>query len=441
MRHTAKHTAKAALAALVSALLLALCVAPLSYAQEESYMITSPYDGVDWETWGAYKACLHTHTVFSDGTESLADVVEEYYRQGYDILSLTDHGVLGQAWDQAPRTVFPLDIQSWFQPRPVLTAERANQIAAGTDRDGRGMLNLTTGIEMNAAVLYKNHVNGFFGGWGQGWWGLENDYRTPIAMTHKAGGLTFINHPGDWLKSRDNPAAAHDPANVQFFADILRDYDSCLGIEIYNGGDNVTKRDRELWDEMLRRLIPEGRQAFGFASDDAHYLQDIGRQADVFFMPANTVANLRAAMEGGCFLACSRIDRMRMMPDGNRELEFPSITKIVTDNDAATIALTVKDTEIVEWIAEGEVIYTGETLNLRDFPDEIKSYVRAQLIGPGGISATQAFAVDGGGDDSLNDAPTGWDKFSYDTLRWLTGNKIAFLVKLLVEQIGKLING
>ena len=442
MKHTMKHTAKAAAALALAALLAAFCITPLISALEEplEYTITSPYDDIDWDTVGLYKANLHTHTVFSDGTEVLSDVVEEYYRQGYDILAISDHGVVGAPWDQAAKTVFPLNVQSWFKERTVLTSGRLAEITAGTDRDGRGMIRVPQAIEMNAATLYKNHVNGYFAGWGQGWWGFENDYRTPVAMTECNGGLSIIDHPGDWLKSRDNPAAAHDPANVQFFADILRDHPSCLGMEAYNGGDGVTQRDRELWDELLRRLAPEGRNVFGFANDDAHYLRDIGRTAEFFYMPANTVDNLRTAMENGTFLASSRIDRALLGSfEGDREKEFPLVTRMNIDEDAGTIALTVTDTDKVEWIADGVVIAEGASLNLRDYPDEIGSYVRAQLTGPGGITTTQAFLIEDGRDHSVNDAPTGWDKFAYDALRWLTANKIAFLVQLLMEEIGKLL--
>jgi hypothetical protein len=437
-----KHTAKGIAALLLATLLFALCAVPLTTAAAAppDYTVTSPYDGVDWATWKLYKGNLHTHSTFSDGNLSLSDVVEEYYRQGYEILGVSDHGVIGQAWDVAPQTAPPLDVQNWFKERPVLTKERFAEITAGTDRGGSGMLCVPQAIELNAAVLYKNHMNGYFSGWGQGWWGFENDYRTPIAMTEKTGGLTVINHPGDWLGSAGDPAAAHDPANINFFGDILRDYKSCLGIEVYNRVDTVTRQDRALWDELLRRLIPEGRQVFGFANDDSHVLTDIGSTAEYFLLPANTLENLRTAMETGAFLASSRYDRIRLGDSfvGDKDTPYPLISNIVIDNTADTIALTVTDTTTVEWIADGEVIATGATLVLADHADAIGSYVRAQLIGPGGITTTQAFVVSDGEDHSVNDAPLGWTKFLYDLSRILRSSKIGFLVELLVKEIGKL---
>ena len=64
-----------------------------AFAGQVSYEITSPYETVDWDRWNQYQAQLHTHTLYSDGTVDVKDVVEEYYRLGYDILAVTDHGV------------------------------------------------------------------------------------------------------------------------------------------------------------------------------------------------------------------------------------------------------------------------------------------------------------------------------------------------------------
>ncbi len=439
-----KHTAKVVVSFFLAALLVSLCAMPaLAADTPPDYTITSPYDGVNWDTWKIYKTNLHTHSTFSDGNMSLRDVVEEYYRQGYEVLAISDHGVVGAPWDEKPLLAFPLDIQNWFKDRPVLTSERLAVINAGSDRTGelagRGMISVPKAIEMNAAVLYKNHVNGFFGGWGWEWWGIENDYRTAIAMTEKTNGLSFINHPGDWLGNTE--AAARNPANINFYADMLRDYSTCLGIEIYNRIDTVTRWDRVLWDELLRRLIPEGRQVFGFSNDDAHTLNDIGGTAEYLVMPSNTVENIRTAMETGTFFACSRRDRNTLGDDfaASKELPFPLVRKIVVNESTDTITLTVSDTDKVEWIADGKVIATGPSIALRDYAAKIGSYVRAQLVGPGGISTTQAFVVDDGEDHSVNDAPTGWAKFSYDLTRWVTASKFAFLVQLLIDEIGDLL--
>ena len=418
--------------------LLGLAFAMPAFAAGGNYDITNPYEDVVWEgtgKWEAYKVNLHTHTTFSDGTDDLKSMAEEYYRQGYDAVANTDHGVVSKPWDQKPRTVFPLNVASIGKPNDILSSARLAEMNGGVggNRSGRKMIQVPRGIELNAATVYKNHVVGLYTDWGYSWFGLSTDYRTPIAGVQRCGGVSFIAHPGDWIKSEHNPAAAKDPANVHFFADILKDYPSCLGIEVYNGSDGVTRQDRVLWDQLLMRLIPEGRQVWGLAVDDSHNVGDVGRTATIHFMPANTEENIRASLESGALLACSRRDRVHPLDiQADKSNPFPSVTKIEVAGE--TITLTPTDTALVEWIADGEVIATGNSIDLRTYADEITCYVRAQLIGPGGIAATQAFGVDkGDGYRHPDDAPKGWDRFVWYLNMYLTKNVFGWLIENIVK--------
>lgn len=415
-------------AALVLVLALGLGVPAFAAG---GYAITNPYEDVDWNV-GPFKANLHAHTTFSDGGMDLADVVEEYYAQGYDTLALTDHGVVEASWDQRPLLTPPLDIQNWFGGlRKVLSSARLAQITAGEGegRGGRGMIQVPKGIEMNAAVVYKNHVVGLYAGWGYYWTGLDNDFRTPIRMTEKRGGITFIAHPGEWVGG--NEEGAGDPAYANFFADILRDYGTCLGIEVYNRVDTVTRWSRLLWDNLLKRLMPEGRQVFGFANDDSHKRSDIGGTAELLYMPSNTADNVRKCLEKGAFLACSKRDRIVLGDQyaAPSDKPFPSLKKVtVTGN---TIAIETDDTDEIIWIADGEKVGEGPNVDLTNA--KITSYVRAQLTGEGGISLTQAFGVDKGytyPDDALKGA----EKIMWTIKLYLAKNPIAWLI----ENIGKL---
>jgi len=422
--------------AVILTLLLALGLGVSALAaQEDSYVIANPYEDVVWSgegAWGAYKGNLHTHTTFSDGTDDLKTMAEEYYAQGYDVLANTDHGVVSKPWDQTPQTVFPLNlVQSGS--KEILTSERVKEINEGIGRpSGRPMLQVPLGIELQAATVYKSHLVGLYGGWGQNYIGSSADYRRSVAGTEKSGGVTFIAHPGDWLKSEHNPAAARDPANVNFFADILRDYKPCLGIEIYNGSDGPTCQDRVLWDQLLMRLSPEKRPVWGFAVDDSHNTNDIGRTATIHFMPSNTADNVRKSIETGAFLACSRRDRIRL-PEfvGEKDTPYPGITNIVVE--ANTITLEADNYTEIEWIADGEIVGTGLSIGLTD--PKITCYVRAQLIGPGGITATQPFGVDkGDGYRHPDDAPKGIDKFMWTVKLYLTKNVFGWIA----ENIAKL---
>lgn len=422
------------LTAIALVLVLAAGLSIPAFAAQSEYTITDPYKDVKWGEWELYKANLHTHTTFSDGGMHLSDVVEAYYSEGYDVLSITDHGVLGKDWDTRPLTVPPLDIQNWFSgKRTVLDTKRYDEIKAGTGRESkRGMLPITTGIEMNAAVIMKNHVNGYFANWGQGWIGLENDYRTPIAMTEKNGGISYINHPGDWADD------VNDPDTINFFANILRDYDSCLGMEVYNRVDTVTRHDRTLWDHLLTRLMPEKRPVLGFANDDSHKRSDIGGTAELMYMPKNTVENVRTCMETGAFLASSRRDRI-VLGDGDEYVgdtskPFPSVTNITKGGNKITLAAA--DTTEITWITDGGVtVGTGDTVDLTDA--RIKSYVRAQLVDEGGISLTQAFGIDkGDGYQFADDSLQGWDLFVWYIKMNLQKNIIAKLINEIAK-LGK----
>jgi len=359
----------------------------------KSYVITNPYETVDWNTWGHYKANLHTHSAVSDGLDSFANVIEAYYANGYDILAMTDHGSVNRGWNVKPQPVPLLGIGSILTWPKALTQQRYIEITTGADRGGRGMTDVPFGIELNAAVFEKNHVNGFFADYGQNMWGKENDFEGPIAAVDVLGGLTHINHPGDWLGSAGDINIAKDPKNIRFFADILKKYDSCLGIEILNEHDSPTRHDRVLWDGLLESVIPAGRNVWGFSNSDSHLLEDIDTEFEIFMLPENNLANIRTAMENGTFFACGRYARPEL---GDRFVgvgAYPTVTRITVDDDTDQITVEGSHYDVIQWVAKGEIIAEGNTIDLNSYESLIGHYVRAQLKGPGGICFTQAFAV------------------------------------------------
>ena len=139
------------------------------------------------------------------------------------------------------------------------------------------MIDITRGIEMNMAVMTKTHVNGYFTDYGQAVWGNENDYRSSVAAVDRYGGFTVLNHVGDWVNSNNFPERSHQDFYISYFANIFKDYKSCLGMEIINNTDSVTRADRALWDELLQVVIPTGRNIIVFADDDSEYVSDVGR--------------------------------------------------------------------------------------------------------------------------------------------------------------------
>jgi len=372
---------------------------------------------VDWRTTGQYKANLHTHTNVSDGSDFTA-MAEEHYELGYDVLAITDHATVDRGWTRLnvnPWITFAMNIGTFgIKPTP-LTEERFAQISSGTDRGGRGMLRVPLGIEHNAASFDNTHVNSFFTDFGDGYLGGTSYYDYILAGVQNTGGLSFINHPGDYARANaDVPDNAYDTGNTHYnyvinqYTSLFQKHNSCLGMEIFNMSDR-TKNDRILWDTLLAKVVPAGRNIFAFANSDAHGLSGIDTAWEVMCMPSNNLDNLRECMEQGAFFACSRkINNAKELTQLEAEtgLVFgnawaapagtpqPAVTSIAVDDAADTVTVSAVNQKTVHWISDGKVICVGSTIDLDDYAAEIGSYVRAEVWGEGGILYTQPFLLE-----------------------------------------------
>ena len=426
-----KKPLKKTLSIILSVMIL-LSLSAVAFAADADYTIVSPYADVIWEgenAWGAYKGSLHSHTTYSDADIDLATMVKEYYNQDYDFLANADHGITGKAWNKA-QTFLPLYAYQTLLGNKVahLTDDEFVGITTGTyaKADGtarRGGMTCVVGAnELNNLTLTKSHVNGYFlpEGVGDGFGGRENGYELAIAFVEKAGGLSHINHPGDFLESSSNIDEVSDKENVAFFGDLLLRYDSCLGIEVFNENNSVTPYDRILWDNLLMYCLPYGKNVIGFSNTDAHRTEDIDTSFSVFMMEENTVENIKETMQTGAFFAVTRrlkandvIGPEKEIDARNTDIPYPVFTKVAVDGH--TVSIKAENADTIQWIADGRVIASSDITN-GEFNLDLDSiegaedftYIRAELFGKGGICLTQALTIDDGSAPLNYSAPTGF---------------------------------
>ena len=446
-----KKTAKRLLSITLS-LILVFSLTVIAFAANESYTIISPYADVIWEgknAWGAYKGSLHSHTTYSDADVDLATMVKEYYNQGYDFLANADHGITGKEWNKH-QTFLPLYAYQPLLGNKIahLTDEEFEGITTGTyptaDGKVRGskMTCVTGANELNNLTLTKSHVNGYFlpEGVGDGFGGRENGYELAISFVDKVGGLSHINHPGDFLESGNNIAAVSDKENVAFFGELILKYDSCLGTEVFNENNSVTPYDRILWDNLLMYCLPYGKNVIDFSNTDAHRTEDIDTSFSVFMMEENTTENIKETMQSGAFFAVTRrlkandlIGPEKEFDARNTDLPYPVFTKVEVDGHKVNVK--AENADSIQWIADGKVIAKGSiangeyTLDLDTIEGaEDFTYIRAEILGKGGMCLTQALVIDDGSEALTYKAPTGFNAIINNIIYFIKSSLIWTIV-------------
>lgn len=433
------------------------------------YNITNPYANVNWNTYKQYKTDLHSHTTATDGDNTLVESVEKHYDLDFDIVATTDHGTTSYSWTEENfitefKTVLNLKdvIQGHgFGKIEVLkeeggTASNGNLYKVETDEKGddyyyqyssdgttyHKMMRVPYGIENNPTSLNNAHVCSWFADYGNGILGGTSDYITPIKNIEARGGLSVINHPGEYSGTRHEVYTkdAYDSSNliyaykIEKWANILNKYKTCIGLDINSKGDYRTRFDRKLWDIILKKISPLGRNVFAIASTDAHNLSIVDSGYVLACLPECSSENLKKSLANGEFFAASKyvgnVDELigyskalresgikenvafadevdEVIAQINVELEKGdqgtkyyggdfapvSVSKITVDDKEDTISLETENGMVVSWIADGKVIATGNTIDLDDYSNEIGCYVRAEVFGKGGIVYTQPFTL------------------------------------------------
>lgn len=372
-----------------------------------TYNISSPYDNVDWDNDKQYKASLHSHTNASDGSPSIADSIKEHYKLGYQILAITDHAVNGVEWDKVPQMVplyrlFKFENTRMKDP-VVLTSEERTQIINGTyeceerDESLGGMMEITGGCEANGATPINDcHVNTFWCEDAQAKMGLYGDYETIVDTCDKEGGISFLDHTGEYIGCEDDVERGKNPYYANKFANIFLKYDSCVAYDINSGKNNRTRYDVVVWDEILKLTIPNGRNVPCITFTDGHHIDEYDRAFTMMIMPEKTPEAFRTCMETGAWFSIGRFARMDLGEDFVGVGAVPEVHRVTVDEDTNTISFEGDNFNYVKWISGGKVIAEGENLtsiDLNEYEDVLDCYVRFQITGPGGILYSQAFVT------------------------------------------------
>jgi hypothetical protein len=395
--------------AVVASFFVAGVVSPI-YAQGSSgqFIIQNPYAGVNWGTWGRYKAQFHAHSTDSDGDHTRAEMLEDHYRKGFDIVAFTEHDFLTTAWD-GPSNPRPND--SGLPMVPLTSARRA-EMEAGVGRGGRGMIGIANTIEhttfRDEDPFDEHHINTF----NAPFHNLPMNSRTiahVLARAQELGGISYINHPGRNTDGRNSNTAigianSNNPVYIQKYVDLFMAYESCVGMEIINKLDADSRTDRILWDNILKQTMPAGRNVWGFSTDDTHSIHASGFAYNIMLMPELSQEATLNAMRSGTFYAVSHVDRLENINvvshwSGRESHAFwldrtlPSVTNIVVSG--STITITGANFTTIDWIADGVKIATGSSnsINLNNHANSVNSYVRAQLRSANGIVYLQPFGV------------------------------------------------
>lgn len=337
-------------------------------AKTDSFTITNPYSNIDWDSVNQYKTALHSHTNASDGKITLRQSLERHYETGFDIVSVTDHGVVDYSWREKKspdfmhkalnlvgRNIDGLDYLgdsgSFEKGMGYTMLSRGGDEYLVTD-DGREIMQIPCGIEQNA-ISVNAHVNSWFADFHRN---LPNDYQDAVRGVEKEGGLCVINHPGEYSNARYElyQKDAYNLENASYkylfqkFYGIIDKYDSCLGIDINSKGDDRTRYDRKLWDLMLTKAAESGKTVLAVATSDAHQLDKIDTGCTYILASEKTSESVKSALKNGEF--------------------FPSSTCICNYEELCQIAESIKE-------------FYGETELYAELSDIITAYdaERAEL--------------------------------------------------------------
>lgn len=210
-----------------------------------------------------YRGCIHVHTRYSDGSGEFSDIADAARKTGLDFVITTDHNTLQPLKEGHERY--------WDKTLMLVSTE------ISTDAGHCLGLNLPASFEFGSrnpqTVVDRVNAAGGFAilahpmapRWLWRDWGVRN--YTGIEIVNLAG--LFDD---DLLTATEGGRIGGRSLArlVNLFTLYSADPDAVMG----KITDNVVKRERQQWNELLET----GRQVVGIGSVDAHALVRIGRQ-------------------------------------------------------------------------------------------------------------------------------------------------------------------
>ncbi len=400
--------------------------------KQKEYIITNPYEAVDWDKWGSYKFQPHAHTNATDGYQTIAEFVQMHYDFDYDIVALTDHGTINKGWNKEPDLIPLVRLVKYerthMAPIVPLTDEAYESYLNGTAESEtrthkNGMLDVPKGIELNMATPIADcHLTGYFSDYGQGLAGVYGDYETPTAGVNEAGGISMLAHVGEYLyrmDSKDYVGQKCDEYYVNKFARIFLDnVGSSVGMGINSSRDENTRCDRILYDQILQKTIPNGVVPWNYCFSDSHSDRSVNYAYTMLLMEDFDMDNMRESMENGWSFAVSHysngveLNGMEEIPGFSEEKvdegklylynNTPMVTKVDVNEEDDTITIEGENFNSITWVSNGNVILREQNINngtatldlhRSDLLDEPYLYVRFYITGENGICYSQPFVL------------------------------------------------
>lgn len=195
--------------------ILILCVLSVSiYAQPQ---FRNKVNFPDILGYKSLKCDFHTHTVFSDGNVWPTYRVEEAWRDGLDVIALTDHLEYQPHKDHIPSN----------HNAPVQIAKNlASELG----------ITLIQGSEITRKMP-PGHVNAIFVTDGNAL--VKDDWKDAVLEAKKQGALLFWNHPS-WISQQPDGIAKWYPEH-----DWILETGILFGLEVYNA--NVYSSETHQW--------------------------------------------------------------------------------------------------------------------------------------------------------------------------------------------------